>query len=184
MSNFDHEVIEFNEEKIKLDDQRLKIQNNNRKSSPSLPTPHYSSSQIECLQEEVLQLRGQLALLQAHCFFDQNIHKVQALNTDSKEEPNDNDRSNYTSDDLCETADIYDVVKDQNLSSNDDSSQIFDVSRLTILEQKTCQYDVAKVAERVKLKRTMEENFVSKISSKDVSSFSSQQNNFKTVRIF
>lgn len=163
MSNFDEPNV-CNEQKIKILDQDIqkpKIQNINRKSSPSLPTPHYSS-QIECLQEEVLQLRAQISLLQAEiacrdCSIDKT-HDSNIENYQCKEEGIDNDKSNYTSDDLCETADIYDVNE---------------LSKLAITEQQNCQcgIPVAKIAERVKLKRTMEENFIANldIASKDVS---------------
>jgi hypothetical protein len=177
MSNFDHPEIESNEQKIKIIDhdiQKPKIQNINRKSSPSLPTPHYSS-QIECLQEEVLQLRAQVSLLQNEiacrdCSLDKT-HESNIENYQCKEEGHDNDKSNYTSDDLCETADIYDVAKDQNIHDH----QLNELSKLAIVDQQNCQCDipVAKVAERVKLKRTMEENFIANldIASKDVSQF-------------
>lgn len=173
MSNFNNlPEIESNEQKLKIVDndiQKQKIYNINRKSSPSsLPTPHYSS-QIECLQEEVLQLRAQIALLQSEiacrdCSIDRG-HDLMIENYRCKEEEeaNDIDKSNYTSDDLCETADIYDVAINDH--------QLNDISRLTITEQQ-CHFDVpvTKVAERVKLKRTMEENFISNldIASKDV----------------
>lgn len=178
MSNFDHPEIESNEQRIKIIDQDIqkpKIQNINHKSSPSLPTPHYSS-QIECLQEEVLQLRAQISLLQNEiacrdCSIDKT-HDSNIENYQCKEEGNENDKSNYTSDDLCETADIYDVAKDQNIHHDD--HQLNELSRLAIVEQPhncQCEIPVTKVAERVKLKRTMEENFISNldIASKDVS---------------
>lgn len=168
--NYDRPEIESNEQKIKIIDhgvQRPKVQNIIQKSSPSLPTPHYSS-QIECLQEEVLQLRAQIALLQSEiacrdCSIDKMTH-----DSNIDKEPGDNGKSNYTSDDdLCDTADIYDVAKDQKLISH---HQLNELSKLAIVDQQN-QCDIPKIAERVKLKRTMEENFISNldIASKDVS---------------
>lgn len=155
------------------------------KSSPSLPTPNYSS-QIHCMQEEILHLRAQIALLQSELACRDYTHgKVTEDEcddqncTDCKNEENENDKSNYTSDDLCETADIFDVVQQQQPpSSASAQEQLNEFSRLSIsqcrkatspkqTQLRSCNFKpptssfdlpVSKVAERVKLKRTMEDN--------------------------
>ena len=170
-------------------------QNQQQKSSPSLPTPNYSS-QIQCMQEEILHLRAQIALLQSELACRDYTHgKVTEDEcddqncTDCKNEENENDKSNYTSDDLCETADIFDVVQQQQPAPT--ASDEF--ARLSITQcrktsspgqtQMRCssfkpstnsfEMPIPKVAERVKLKRTMEDNHHIKgneLTSKDVSS--------------
>jgi hypothetical protein len=172
-----------------------------QKSSPSLPTPNYSS-QIQCMQEEILHLRAQIALLQSELACRDYTHEKVTEDecedqncTDCKNEENENDKSNYTSDDLCETADIFDVVQQQQppaastLSAQD---QLNEFSRLSISQCRNTsaispkqtpvrsrpspssfEMPVPKVAERVKLKRTMEENrhiTGNELTSKDVSS--------------
>lgn len=161
----------------------------NKQSSPSLPTPNYSS-QIQGLQEEILHLRAQIALLQSELACRDHSHeKISGdyhddgfvQNCDNcKNEENENDKSNYTSDDLCETADIFDIVQQQ--PTHD---QLNEFSRLTIAQCRqtsnlivaspksiqlrstssfkqpttnTFEMPVTKVAERVRLKRTMEDD--------------------------
>lgn len=172
-------------------------QHQQQKSSPSLPTPNYSS-QIQCMQEEILHLRAQIALLQSELACRDYTHgKVTEDEcddqncTDCKNEENENDKSNYTSDDLCETADIFDVVQQQQPASAHE--QLNEFSRLSISQcrkastspkqtQMRCssfkpssnnfEMPVSKVAERVKLKRTMEDNhhiMGNELTSKDVS---------------
>lgn len=171
-------------------------QQQQQKSSPSLPTPNYSS-QIQCMQEEILHLRAQIALLQSELACRDYTHgKVTEDEcddqncTDCKNEENENDKSNYTSDDLCETADIFDVVQQQQPSSAHD--QLNEFSRLSLSHcrkttspkqtQMRCssfkspsnnfEMPVPKVAERVKLKRTMEDNnhiMGNELTSRDVS---------------
>lgn len=176
-------------------------QNQQQKSSPSLPTPNYSS-QIQCMQEEILHLRAQIALLQSELACRDYTHgKVTEDEcddhncTDCKNEENENDKSNYTSDDLCETADIFDVVQQQQqpASSASPHDQLNEFARLSITQcrkatspgqtQMKCssfkpslnnfEMPIPKVAERVKLKRTMEDSHHitgNELTSKDVSS--------------
>lgn len=171
-------IIEQELHKVSYD--RYHQPNPQRKSSPSLPTPNYSS-QIQCMQEEILHLRAQIALLQSelacreygHTDKDERITEDEDQNcTDCKND--DNDKSNYTSDDLCETADIFDVVQSQHPpSASIAQEQLNEFSRLSIAHcRKTAihvptspkqslikasnQTPVPKVAERVKLKRTTE----------------------------
>jgi hypothetical protein len=173
-------------------------QNQQLKSSPSLPTPNYSS-QIQCMQEEILHLRAQIALLQSELACRDYTHEKVTEDecedqncTDCKNEENENDKSNYTSDDLCETADIFDVVQQQQPpSSACANEQLNEFSRLAISQCRqttspkqtqmrmssfkpatnTFDMPVPKVAERVKLKRTMEDNnhiMGNELTSKDV----------------
>jgi ribosomal protein L16 Arg81 hydroxylase len=156
-----------------------------QKSSPSLPTPNYSS-QINCMQEEILHLRAQIALLQSELACRDYTHEKVTEEecddqncTDCKNEENENDKSNYTSDDLCETADIFDVAQQQQQPASTASAydQLNDFSRLSISQcratTKSKEMPVPKVAERVKLKRTMEDNQChitgNELTSKDVS---------------
>lgn len=164
----------------------------NKQSSPSLPTPNYSS-QIQGLQEEILHLRAQIALLQSELACRDHSHeKISGdyhddgfvQNCDNcKNEDNENDKSNYTSDDLCETADIFDIVQQQQPHQQPTHDQLNEFSRLTIAQCRktsnlivaspkstqlrstssfkqpttnTFEMPVTKVAERVRLKRTME----------------------------
>lgn len=172
-------------------------QNHQQKSSPSLPTPNYSS-QIQVMQEEILHLRAQIALLQSELACRDYTHgkvtedECEDQNcTDCKNEGDENDKSNYTSDDLCETADIFDVVQQQQPTSSHE--QLNEFSRLAISQcrqatspkhtqmrtgsfkpiESNYEMPVPKVAERVKLKRTMEDShhiMGSDLTSKDVSS--------------
>lgn len=161
-----------------------------QKSSPSLPTPNYSS-QIQCMQEEILHLRAQIALLQSELacrdYTNEKVTEDECDDqncTDCKNE--ENDKSNYTSDDLCETADIFDVVQQQQQPSQE---QLNEFSRLSISRKATSpkqtelrqnnfkpsnnfEPPVSKIAERVKLKRTLEGEYHitgSELTSKDVS---------------
>lgn len=176
-------------------------QTQHQKSSPSLPTPNYSS-QIQCMQEEILHLRAQIALLQSELACRDYTHEkvtdeCEDQNcTDCKNEENENDKSNYTSDDLCETADIFDVVQQQQPASTASAQdQLNEFSRLSISQCRkpnnlsasspkqtqlrsfkpstnSFEMPVPKVAERVKLKRTMEDNHHitgNELTSKDVS---------------
>lgn len=166
-----------------------------QKSSPSLPTPNYSS-QIQVMQEEILHLRAQIALLKSELACRDYTHEKATEDecedqncTDCKNEENENDKSNYTSDDLCETADIFDVQQQQPASSHE---QLNEFSRLSISQcrqatspkqtqmrlgsfkpmESNYEMPVSKVAERVKLKRTMEDNhhiMGNELTSKDVS---------------
>lgn len=176
------------------------------KSSPSLPTPNYSS-QIQCMQEEILHLRAQIALLQSELACRDYTHgkvtedECEDQNcTDCKNEENENDKSNYTSDDLCETADIFDVVQQQQPPASTASAhdQLNEFSRLSISHCRKAgnvpmespkqtqlrsnnfkpapnnfESPVPKVAERVRLKRTMEDShhhiMGNELTSKDVS---------------
>ena len=163
----------------------------NKQSSPSLPTPNYSS-QIQGLQEEILHLRAQIALLQSELACRDHSHeKISGdyhddQNCDNcKNEENENDKSNYTSDDLCETADIFDIVQQQPPHQQPTHDQLNEFSRLTIAQCRktsnlivaspkstqlrstssfkqpttnTFEMPVTKIAERVRLKRTMEDD--------------------------
>lgn len=205
-ANYDQNEESDIEQKVKahLIDQELQNpklfyeqhHNQQPKSSPSLPTPNYSS-QIQGMQEEILHLRSQIALLQSELACRDYTHgkvtdECDDQNcTDCKNEDNENDKSNYTSDDLCETADIFDVVQQQQpVSSASAQEQLNELSRLSIsqcrkatspkqtqlrgnsLKPMTNSFElpVTKVAERVKLKRTMEDHIMgNELTSKDVS---------------
>ena len=97
--------------------QKIFYEQRQLKSSPSLPTPNYSS-QIQCMQEEILHLRAQIALLQSELacrdYTNEKITENECDDQNCTDCKNDeNEKSNYTSDDLCETADIFDVVQQQ-----------------------------------------------------------------------
>jgi hypothetical protein len=218
-ANYEHNEESDVEQKVKThileqDMQHQKIfydhqQPQQQKSSPSLPTPNYSS-QIQCMQEEILHLRAQIALLQSELACRDYTHEKVTEDecddqncTDCKNEENENDKSNYTSDDLCETADIFDVVQQQQppaastLSAQDPLNEF---SRLSISQCRNTsatspkqtqvrsrptpssfEMPVTKVAERVKLKRTMEENHHiitgNELSSRDVSMMTTRKVN-------
>lgn len=183
-------------------DQQISQQNFHQKSSPSLPTPNYSS-QIQCMHEEILQLRAQIALLQSELACRDYQHEKEKItedeyqNCECKNEENENDKSNYTSDDLCETADIFDVVKLQQPKSispypDQNLNQLNEFANLSISESHKAnlshmqsqlknhsvnkslnhnfELPIPKVAERVKLKRAMEEDMIApnELSSKEV----------------
>lgn len=171
-------------------------QQHNIKSSPMVASNY--SSQVQCMQEEILQLRAQVALLQSELACrEYSIDKVKVpddrkYDTEWKNE-DENDKSNYTSDDLCETADIFDVIKQQENQSLSSSfppeHQLKEFSQLSISKipsnqsqinsinvlksaHSTADAPVPKIAERVKLKRTNEDSFIStnELTDKDVSS--------------
>lgn len=215
-TNYEHNEESDVEQKVKAhileqDLQHQKIfydHQPQQKSSPSLPTPNYSS-QIQCMQEEILHLRAQIALLQSELACRDYTHEKVTEDecedqncTDCKNEENENDKSNYTSDDLCETADIFDVVQQQQppaaLSAQE---QLNEFSRLSLSHCRNTsatspkqtqvrsrpspssfEMPVSKVAERVKLKRTMEENHHitgNDLTSKDVSLMMKIQDDFQ-----
>lgn len=154
------------------------------KSSPILASNY--SSQIQCMQEEILQLRAQVALLQSElaCQETKLPDHDRKYDSDWKAE-DENDKSNYTSDDLCETADIFDVIKQQDTASYPhDPLQEFSqlsISKIPVSQShmnsnvlksaQVADLPVPKLAERVKLKRTNEENFLSttELTDKEVS---------------
>jgi hypothetical protein len=170
---------------------------NQQQKSSLLPTTNFSS-QVQCMQEEILQLRAQVALLQSELACrEYTFDKVKATEDrkyDSEwKNEDENDKSNYTSDDLCETADIFDVIKQQESQSITSSfppdqlqefsqlsisriapnqMQINDINVLRATHNQLVEAPIAKVAERVKLKRTTDDNFIStnELTDKDVCS--------------
>lgn len=166
-----------------------------QKSSPMIASNY--SSQLQCMQEEILQLRAQVALLQSELACrEYSFDKAKVPGDDHRKYENEwknedeNDKSNYTSDDLCETADIFDVIKPQDAQSSFPVDQLQELSQLSISKIPTHQTQindinnvvlksqtahnletpVPKVAERVKLKRTTDDNFIStnELTDKDV----------------
>lgn len=124
------------------------------------PATMQTSTQIQALQEEILHLRAQVALLQSHLANYDSIplnspNLVNETNQHSISLNEEVDRkSNYTSDDLCETADIFDVeqkdrqpdkVKLQSDQTNPNGTTTFEIP-------------ITKMAERVKLQTTSKEN--------------------------
>lgn len=170
---------------------------NQQQKSSLLPTTNFSS-QVQCMQEEILQLRAQVALLQSELACrEYTFDKVKATDDRDRKYDNEwknedeNDKSNYTSDDLCETADIFDVIKQQENQSITSSfppdqlqefsqlsisriapnqMQINDINVLKATHNQLVEVPIAKVAERVKLKRTTDDNFIStnELTDKDV----------------
>lgn len=168
---------------------------NQQQKSSLLPTTNFSS-QVQCMQEEILQLRAQVALLQSELACrEYTFDKVKATEDrkyDSEwKNEDENDKSNYTSDDLCETADIFDVIKQQESQSITSSfppdqlqefsqlsisriapnqMQINDINVLRATHNQLVEAPIAKVAERVKLKRTTDDNFIStnELTDKDI----------------
>lgn len=198
-ANYDHNDESDVEQKVKAhiieQEKAYDHHQNPQKSSPSLPTPNYSS-QIQCMQEEILHLRAQIALLQSELacrdYTNEKVTEDECDDqncTDCKNE--ENDKSNYTSDDLCETADIFDVVQQQQ-QQLPIQEPLNEFSRLSISQCRkdpspkstqlrnnsfkpstnTFEPPVSKVAERVKLKRTMEDSHHitgNELTSKEVS---------------
>lgn len=134
--------------------------NSTKSTSPcSLPPMQMSHIQIEALQEEILHLRAQVALLQSQLathgdMVPLNLHE----HPEGDNESIHDNKSNYTSDDLCETADIFDVENDKKV----DDPKVNQAGRKKSGEVKTSvdQPPVSKVAERVKLRRTTDENYI------------------------
>ncbi|XP_063704924.1 colorectal mutant cancer protein isoform X2 [Culicoides brevitarsis] len=111
--------------------------NSAKSTSPCSPLPPMQMShiQMEALQEEILHLRAQVALLQSQLATQQSPRDDQSVH---------DNKSNYTSDDLCETADIFDVENDKRETETPKKSpgELAGVSKST---------------ERVKLRRNVEE---------------------------
>ena len=152
------------------------------KSSPSLPNPVFTS-QIQCMQEEILHLRAQVALLQSELACRDYVNEKVTTEEDCEDQNctdcknEENDKSNYASDDLCETADIFDVVQQQQTSTTA-AIQEHELNELSQLSISQCQPAATpkqtklrqnnskppsntfepKIAERVKLKRAMEDD--------------------------
>lgn len=185
-----------------------KLHQSHKQSSPSsLPTPNYSS-QIQGLQEEILHLRAQIALLQSELSsyvpkeYNEHINdeeeefveyeegeeeETQENNeimkssiTNQKTEDNENDKSIYTSEEQGETVEIEalqlsseftKITTAQCRKTNNvvcsPSKHSLPTSRPAALGNSykttnahTFEQPIAKIAERVKLKRTMEDNFI------------------------
>lgn len=171
-----------------------------------------ANQQVSLLQEEVLHLRAQIALLQSQLANRENMNYCEdnddylitsglAQGEEEEEDCPDYDdvnsiheKSNYTSDDLCETADIYDVTKNDHIKLHKDdldesefsklakaeckktssiaispSKCISPVNRLVLensigslnqSQYKKSSLPIAKMAERVKLRRTVEDKHI------------------------
>lgn len=161
-----------------------------RSESPcSLPPPATSSQlQVQAMYEEILHLRGQVALLQSQLASDrdklENDHN-EILNTGHDPVAlSPRERSNYTSDDLCETAEIFEVphALDQDFirqstvkhtkmnkvalpSSRGVSPVVQLFSSINSLNKPqlkslSAETPVSKMAERVRLRRTIEEQHI------------------------
>lgn len=150
----------------------------NKSTSPcSLPPPAVSTHMQAALQEEILHLRAQVALLQSQLAAASHDDKL-VLNTQGRDDNNVDDTNvdedveldDYTSDDLCETADIFDVEQKQ--ESNDlfkvpksahktgaSSSPVMVTSAYNNLSNEN-RVPVSKLAERVRLRRTTEEKHI------------------------
>lgn len=72
----------------------------NKSTSPCSLPPLASTTQFQAMHEEIMHLRAQVALLQS---------QLAASREENLDEHGADEKSNYTSDDLCETADIFDV---------------------------------------------------------------------------
>uniref|UniRef100_A0A336LR01 CSON011288 protein n=1 Tax=Culicoides sonorensis TaxID=179676 RepID=A0A336LR01_CULSO len=128
--------------------------NSTKSTSPcSLPPMHTSHIQVEILHEEILHLRAQVALLQSK-LANQQEDSVDFQEKQENESIQDC-KSNYTSDDLCETADIFDVENDKKVDQKINIKKKIFVSDHHVTT--SVQSPVAKMAERVKLRRTSEE---------------------------
>lgn len=187
------------------DPPKLLLQSHKQSSPSSLPTPNFSS-QIQGLQEEILHLKGQIALLQSelssytpkfndlanegeaeYVEYVQEEEEIQENNDQIQssidiENTKDNDKSVCTSEGQCETVEIEALQLQQQQTSEftkittaqcrktnnvvcSPSKHSLPTSRPTILgsnykTSNTFEQPVAKIAERVKLKRTMEDNFI------------------------
>lgn len=164
-------------------------------SPASLPPPGNVQIQVQAMNEEILHLRGQVALLQSQLASQHDQHPMDATGHDpdgrdaaSPQPPQSpRDRSAYTSDDLCETAEIFEVPSTaayaaNTLTSTDDmeyrrcaTAKVTrpirgggdplapnHASSLTLHSPsphhttKSDAMPVAKMAERVRLKRTVD----------------------------
>lgn len=153
----------------------------NKSTSPCSLPPPAMSTQMQALQEEILHLRAQVALLQSQLAAS---HDLMPVNTQVHDENQQQDDTNvddaelddYTSDDLCETADIFDVEQRQDGEQpqlSEDFTKLSKCKKTTasISPIITSSYNnmsfrnessvpVAKVAERVRLRRTTEEKHI------------------------
>lgn len=161
-----------------------------RSDSPcSLPPPATSSQlQLQAMHEEILHLRGQVALLQSQLASDRDKldeDHNEILNTGNDQLPlSPRERSNYTSDDLCETAEIFEVphAADQDFIKQS-TAKYTKTNKVTLtssrgvlpvvqlfgsinslnkpqLKSLSAETPVSKMAERVRLRRTIEEHHI------------------------
>lgn len=141
------------------------------------------------MNEEILHLRGQVALLQSQLASQRDQHPIEATAENHSKVDSDlqtplaHDRSAYTSDDLSETAEIFEVpssavIAANTMTSNEDTDNLRCASAKTprqnrgenavqyssvTLPTPTPHHDfkhdtipVAKMAERVRLRRTID----------------------------
>jgi PDZ domain of MCC-2 bdg protein for Usher syndrome len=175
-----------------------------KSASPcTLPPPGFST-QMQALQEEIFHLRAQVALLQsqlASCSRDEENLLMTATGhqyaydeeqLDEEEADGDDEKSNHTSDDLCETADIFEITNERRGDAKDSTNEPGDDDVGAVVQdgdflrqtkahsrrtnnvslplskgstpknqppQKTSSTEqpITKMAERVKLRRTVEE---------------------------
>lgn len=144
---------------------------------------------MQAMNEEILHLRGQVALLQSQLASQCDEHPIEptadnhSLVDPDQHEQSPRDRSAYTSDDLCETAEIFEVPPSAGLAANtttsiEDTDYVRSVTAKLVRScrgDNTAQYSssvtlptpsphdfkhdtipVAKMAERVRLKRTVD----------------------------
>lgn len=84
------------------------------------------SSQLQTMHEEILYLRSQVALLQSQLasnrdkYDEDQVNKISNVVDIDQTLNSPRDRSNYTSDDLCETAELFEVPPS---TANDDSNR-------------------------------------------------------------
>lgn len=161
-----------------------------RSDSPcSLPPPATSSQlQVQAMHEEILHLRGQVALLQSQLASDRDKlddDHNEILHTGHDQVAlSPRERSNYTSDDLCETAEIFEVplTTDQDFIKQS-TAKYTKTNKVTLpssrgvspvvqlfgsinslnkpqLKSLSAETPVSKMAERVRLRRTIEEHHI------------------------
>ena len=147
------------------------------------------------MHEEILHLRGQVALLQSQLASDRDqcdkeLETTSNLDNDNAPANSPRERSNYTSDDLCETAEIFEVaalVADENYDYvRHSTAKCTKTSKISLqplsrgispvvqmygsisslnkpqLHQKslTAEQPISKMAERVRLRRTVEQSHI------------------------
>lgn len=153
-------------------------------------------SQIEALQEEILHLKAQIALLQTElaCRDQQNEEEEEQdptsfeeieeeeqqeetaeIHTPSKNEDNENDKSIHTSEEFCDPVESQQInefskittaqcIKTNNVICSPTKHSLPTKRPLVVGNNyrttNIFEQPITKVAERVKLKRTMEDNFI------------------------
>ncbi|XP_059608157.1 colorectal mutant cancer protein isoform X2 [Phlebotomus argentipes] len=109
--------------------------------------PQTSSSQLEMLQEEILHLRGQVALLQSHLASSANLKSLEVGNCDSLEPLQENLPTNQR---------LPAKFSNPELAKKSPNFGTYNSMKSQKLQEFSNGPPIAKVAERVKLRKTAE----------------------------